>query len=418
VEELLAPYRVLDLTDEKAMLAGRVMADMGADVIKCEPPWGDDLRHAGPFVDDVPDGERCLAWFDLNRNKRGITINLEIEDGRQLFKELVRKADVLLESYDVGYLDRCGLGYGTLSSINPLLIQTSVTPYGQDGPKASYRTTELTRWASTGVMYCSGDPDRPPNWMAVPQSSIHGSLEAVFATLVALHHRNATGEGQYIDVSMQASCIDALMDTLEMWLFAGIDYRRYSFANVTSNKGIVQSFALPCKDGYCAFFTIGGGLLASSEHLTRVRQIMVDEGMEIPEWFQKMDFVRDYESSVISQELVDQVEGVLKAFLANKTKADVLNMALKHGIIAAPIQSADEVWSDEHLRARGFWQKVEHQRLARQLPYAGAFAILSETPMKIKRPPPALGEHNQEIYGGELGLSPEKLVFLKQVNAI
>ena len=415
MEELLSPYRVLDLTDEKGMLCGKTLAHMGADVIKCEPPGGDSARSFGPFYQDIPDPEKSLFWFDSNVNKRGITLNLEIEDGKKIFRELVKRTDIVLESFTPGYMKSLGLGYDELSNLNPRLIMTSITPFGQEGPKAHYKATELTIWASTGVMYCAGDPDRAPNWITVPQARVHAGLEGVFASLVAIHHRERTGEGQHIDVSMQASAMDALLDTPEILLFLGRDYQRQGIADFVTK--VIQKYGLPCKDGWVAFYTLGGGLLASAEHLGRVREWMKEEGMA-PEWFVKMDFVRDYQSAVIDQELVNRVEGVLEAFVKTKTKAELYERALKDRLIIAPIQDSKEVWEDKQLEARGFWMEMEHKELNNSIPYPGFPALFSEAPMSLKRSAPRIGEHNEEIYTGELGISKEKLVLLKESGAI
>jgi len=415
MEELLSPYRVLDLADEKGMLCGKILAHMGADVIKCEPPEGDPARRFGPFYKDIPHPEKSLFWFDSNVNKRGITLNLEIEDGRKVFRELVKRTDVIIESYAPGHMKSLGLGYKELSTLNPRLIMTSITPFGQEGPKAHYRTTELTRWASTGVMYCAGEPDRAPNWVTVPQARVHAGLEGTFASLVALHYRERTGKGQHIDVSIQASAIDALLDTPEIWQILGRDYMRQGIADFVTK--VIQKYGLPCKDGWVAFYTLGGGLLASAEHLGRVREWMKEEGMA-PEWFMKIDFVRDYGSAVIDQEFVNRVEDVLEAFVKTKTKAELYERALKHRLIIAPIQDAKEVWEDKQLEARGFWTELEHKELNDNIPYPGFPALFGETPMRLKRPAPRIGEHNEEIYMGELSIPKEKLVFLKEIGAI
>jgi crotonobetainyl-CoA:carnitine CoA-transferase CaiB-like acyl-CoA transferase len=223
--------------------------------------------------------------------------------------------------------------------------------------------------------------------------------------------------GQYIDVSIQAACIDSLMDTLEMWLFAGIDYGRHSYSNVTSNKGVAQKFALRCKDGHVTFYTLGGGLLASAEHLGRVRNWMSQE-CSLPEWFTKIDFVREYDSAAIDQELVDKVEGTIEGFLLTKTKDEIFSKSLSDGLISAPVQDSTEVWENEQLKARNFWRSIEHKELNARIPYAGPFAILSETPVQIKRPAPLIGEHNEEVYLSELGMTKERYILLREIGAM
>lgn len=415
MEELLSPYRVLDIADEKGMLSGRLLADMGADVIKVEPPGGDPARRSGPFYRDIPDSEKSLSWFFFNANKRGITLSLEIGDGREVFRGLIKRVDILIESFDPGRMESLGLGYEELSKLNPRLIMTRISPFGQKGPKAHYKTTELTRWASGGAMYCTGDPDRAPVWVSLPQARLHAALEAAFVSLVALYHQVNTGEGQEVDVSMQACAIDTTLETPERWVINKTNFRRSGFEDYYT--GVMQRMGLLSKNGFVAIYLRGGGLLASAEHLGRLREWMKEEG-EVPDWFMGLDFVRDYESAVLTQELVDRVEGTIESFLKTKTKAELFERAIKDKLIIAPVQDPRDIWDDAQLRARDFWVWLEHKALLDKIPYAGAFALCSQTPLKLKHPAPRIGEHNEEIYVGEMNMSKERLVFLKQIGAI
>src|SRR5688572_10249417 len=159
---LLSPYRVVDLTDERGILCGKILADLGADVIQVEPPGGSSARRIGPFYHDQAEAERSLFWWSYAANKRSITLNLASSDGRALLKRLVQTADFLVESFPPGHLERLGLGFDTLAAINPRLIVVSVTPFGQDGPYAHYKAADLTGVGMAGFMYLTGDPDRPP----------------------------------------------------------------------------------------------------------------------------------------------------------------------------------------------------------------------------------------------------------------
>ena len=156
-EGLLAPYRVLDLTDEKGFLAGKIFGDLGADVIKIEKPGGDRARCIGPFYKDIPDPEKSLYWFAFNRNKRGITLDIQTADGQSIFKNLVGTADFVIESFPPGFMDKLGLGYEALSKINPRIIMASISPYGQKGPRANYAASELTLWAMGGMYEVAPD---------------------------------------------------------------------------------------------------------------------------------------------------------------------------------------------------------------------------------------------------------------------
>ncbi|MFC1872028.1 CoA transferase, partial [Chloroflexota bacterium] len=199
---LLDKYRVLDLTNEDGYLCARILADMGADVIKIEKPGGDAGRRRGPFYHDIPHPEKSLYWFAYNLNKRGITLDIETADGRALFKRLVEKADFVIESFAPGYMDSLGLGYSSLSDINRRLIMTSITPYGQTGPHKDWKSSDIVAMATGGFMAQAGDPDKPPVRISVEQACLHGSSEAALASLIAHNQCQNDGEGQHIDVSI------------------------------------------------------------------------------------------------------------------------------------------------------------------------------------------------------------------------
>ena len=205
------------------------------------------------------------------------------------------------------------------------------------------------------------------------------------------------------------------MDTPEMWDVLGKDYQRHGIAD---NFGrVIQRFGLQCKDGYVSFNMIGGGLLVSAENLNKVREWILEEG-DAPEWFRRMDFIRDYESKVINQALVDQVESIIESFISTKTKEEIYARALKEQLLAAPIQNAKGVLKDKQLETRGFWAMLRHEESMGRLPYPNTIARYNKTPIKLKRPAPRIGEHNEEVYIGELGLSEEQYVSLKTNNAI
>src|SRR3989304_4246953 len=161
-ESMLSSYRVLDLADEKGLICGKILGDLGADIIKVEKPGGDLARRLGPFYHDDPDPEKSLFWFSLNTSKRGITLNIESVDGREIFKRLVKTADFVIESFPPGYLDKLGLGYFDLEKINPGVILVSIAPFGQTGPYRDWKTADIVAWAMGGNMAPWGEPDRPP----------------------------------------------------------------------------------------------------------------------------------------------------------------------------------------------------------------------------------------------------------------
>ena len=168
-EPLLGSHRVLDLTDEKGWFCGKILGDLGADVIKVEKPGGDPARNTGPFYHDIIEPEKSLYWMALNTNKKGITLDIETPDGREIFKKLLKTADVVIESFAPGYMDKLGLGYSELSKINPGIILTSVSGFGQEGPYRDYKAPDIVVRALGGLIYTVGEADRPPD----PRDGLH-----------------------------------------------------------------------------------------------------------------------------------------------------------------------------------------------------------------------------------------------------
>src|SRR5712672_3430713 len=198
---MLSQYRVLDLTTERGLLCGQMLGDMGADVIKVEPVGGSSARQIGPFYKDQPHPDRSLYWWAYNRNKRSITLDIERDEGRALLRRLVERADFLIESHNPGYLPERKLGFSDLAKINPALIYVSITPFGQDGPKANYADSDLIIMAAGGPLILAGDADRPPVRLCIPQAYLHASADAAVASLAANHERVRSGLGQHIDVA-------------------------------------------------------------------------------------------------------------------------------------------------------------------------------------------------------------------------
>ena len=205
---MLGGYRVLDLTDEKGLLCGKMLGDMGADVIKVERPGGDTARSLGPFYHDEIHPERSLFWFAMNTSKRGITLDIETADGQEIFKKLVKTADFVIESFQPGYLDKLGLGYSMLEKLNPGIILVSITPFGQTGPYKDWKTSDIVSWAMSGEMVMWGEAEDPPVKISGhSQAYMCAGADACMGAVTALLHRSIAGEGQQVDVSIFESCV-------------------------------------------------------------------------------------------------------------------------------------------------------------------------------------------------------------------
>lgn len=244
---MLEPYRVLDLTDEKGPLCGRLLADLGADVIKVEPPGGDPARRIGPFLGDDTDPEKSLFWWAYNAGKRGITLDIETNDGRSSFLELVKTADFVIESFDPGYLDSLGLGYAALAAANPRVILVSITPFGQDGPYRDYCAPDIVAWAMSGQMLTVGGLDLPPVRIGHhSQSHLNAAADGAVGAMVALHQRLATGVGDHVDVSVHDCMSQSSFATTSSWDMMGAIRLRGEIAGGLAIK-LRQTW--PCRDG-------------------------------------------------------------------------------------------------------------------------------------------------------------------------
>ena len=411
---LLGSYRVLDLTDEKGFLCGKILADMGADVIKIEKPGGDKSRNLGPFYHEMPDPEKNLFWFAYNLNKRGITLDIEARDGQQIFKKLVKTADFVIESFPPEYLDGLGLGYTVLSEINPRMIMTSITPFGLDGPYKNYKASDIVVMAMSGLLYSIGYADRPPVWISHPHAFLLAAAEAAAGIMVALHHRRRIGEGQHISTSAQELLLDSTWDIPTWWFADKIVRGREGGYYVQPATKLRCRQHWPCKDGYITFFFYGGTMASGgNEALT---EWMASEGFA-NDYLSKMNWV-EFDWAKMTQEEVNLLEEIAGRFFLSHTKKELYEGAVKRGIMLYSLSDSKDILESKQLKERQYWVEVDHPELATRITYPGAFAKLSETPIKVKRRAPLIGEHNSEIYEDELCLSKEEMLILKQAKVI
>jgi benzylsuccinate CoA-transferase BbsE subunit len=413
-ESCLTGLHVLDLAQGGAQICGKIFADLGADVIKVEPPGGDRSGRIAPFYKDIPDPEKSLFWFAYNTNKRGVTLDISTADGREIFKRLVRTADFVIESFDPGYLDSLELGYIALSAVNHRIILTSITPFGQTGPKAHYKGCDLTGWACSGGLYATGDPDRPPVWTSFPQPYLHAGAEAYVSSLIAHWYRLKTNEGQHVDVSVQDT-FEVSTDevhTLTYEMTGHVYRRRGDRKGLGGGPGGHQLY--PCKDGFIALRVL---VRAGSSNVVGLVKWMEEEGMA-PDWLINYDWLHNYDMSRITQEEIDRIDQALIEFFMTKTKAELLEQAIKRDMQIAPVCTPEDIYNSEQWKARNLWVDVEHDELGCTLKYCGLFRNFSETPGEVKRRAPLIGEHNLDVYEGELGYSREELGILRSSGVI
>ena len=412
---MLSPYRVLDLTTERGLLCGQILGDLGADVIKIEPPGGSSARRLPPFYKDTPDPNSSLYWWAYNRNKRGITLDVTKSEGRALLQRLVKDAHFLIESDNPGTMAKFGLSYQDLAAINPALIYVSISAFGQDGPKASYEDSDLVILAAGGPLILTGDDDRPPVRISVPQAYLHACVEGVMGALLANHERQRSGRGQYIDVSAQQAVTQA---TQAMILAAPLGEAEIQRMGGGVKIGPMKIRLIwPAKDGHVAITFLFGTAFA---HFTkRLMDWIYEEGL-CDEATRNTDWV-GFGGVLFSGQGFEEYERlklIVEEFTKTKTKAELLQGALDRGLVMAPITRIDEVVSSPQLASRQYWTELHHPELGQSFRYPGPFVKFSETPITYRRRPPLIGEHNREVYIDELGVTEKELAELQSKGVV
>ncbi|MBI3797432.1 MAG: CoA transferase [Deltaproteobacteria bacterium] len=413
---MLTPYRVLDLSTERGLLCGQILGDLGADVLKVEPPGGSPARRLGPFYQDQPHPDRSLYWWAYNRNKRSITLDIDTSEGQAILRRLVSKAHFFIESDTPGALAKQGLGYADLAPINPALVYVSISPFGQDGPKASYTDSDLIILAASGPLVVSGDDDRPPVRVIVPQGYLHESAQAAAAALIAHHERQRSGQGQHVDVSARQAAAQATQSNILAAPLGEVEMQRMAGGVKIGPLNI--RLIWPTTDGYVSITYLFGS--AMGPFTRRLMQWVYEEGFcdeatRDKDWIAFGSLFFGDPQAIAEYERLKQV---VENFTLSKTKAELLQGALERVLLIAPITTIEEVAHSEQLAARGYWTTVAHPELGRSFRYPGPFAKFSAAPITYRHPPPTVGEHNREVYLGELGFSEQQFSELQSKGVV
>ena len=379
----LSGIRVLDVCQ---VMAGpfccMLLGDLGADVIKVEPPdGGDQARRAMGFK---LKGDDSLGFLNMNRNKRSITLDLKSEAGRNVFFRLAQTADVIVENYRPGAMKKLGVDYEALCAVNPGIIYASISGFGQSGPWADRPGFDLIAQAASGIISVTGDPAGPPARAGVPVTDIGCSLFTVYAILAAYIGRQATGRGQYIDASLyEAGIAFAIWDISEYWGTGRVPGRLG-----TANRMAAPYEAVRAKDGY---FVIG----ANNDRLW----LRLCEAIERPDLAANPSYKTNADRLANRAALAADLE---KTF-GTQDRDYWVSLLLEAGVPAGPISDYAEVFGSEHAKARQMKMMIEHP-IEGAIPNIGFPVKLKGTPQQIRRPPPLLGEHNDEIFA-ELGIA-------------
>jgi crotonobetainyl-CoA:carnitine CoA-transferase CaiB-like acyl-CoA transferase len=387
-EDALAGLRVLECGNGvAAAYATKLCADLGADVIKVEPPAGDDTRRRGPFPGGIPDQERSGLYLYLNTNKRGVVLDLDAAPDREALRRLAAASDLVVSDRPVGELDARDVGWNALRHVSPALVMTSITPFGLSGPYASYAATDLTLWAAGGVAFLNGGgpgtDDMPPLKAFGQQASFQGGVHAAVASLGALLARRRSGCGQHVEVSVQ-ECIASILElTYPFWPYMGL------VASRLGSKPIQPLDFLQCRDGWIYVCCI-------EEHQWRQFVAMMGD----PEWA-AMDLFQDRLARGVNW---DALKLFLEEWVREQSVLDLYRAAQARRVPFAPVSTMGDLLRSEHLAARGFFAEIGHPAAGR-LRYPGAPYKLGATPWRLRRAAPLLGEHGATIFPA-VGVDP------------
>ena len=402
-QKALTGLKVLDLTRFYAgPYCSTLFADMGAEVIKIEPPGGEAMRDNPPEVETGKGGphtrSRSGYFLGLNRNKYGMTLNMKDPRGLQIFKDLVKISDVVLENYTPGVMKRLGIDYPVLKEINPRIILCSISGFGQNGPYAKKMAFDIVAQAMSGFISLTGHPDSPPTKAGTSLGDVNAGVHAAFAVMSALWYREKTGIGQYVDISMQEAMISILENAIVRWTIGGI--LQTPIGSMNPNDAPMGAFQ--CKDGYIVICTVG------DEHWHRFCR-----AIGRPQWASDPGYATKQQRWNKKYILLEEIEKITM----QHTVAEVGDMMDKGPVAHSRIVNIKEVVEDPHLKERGYFVEVEHPIIGKaKIP--GMPFKMSETPGTVDRPSPLVGEHNELILSKYLNFSADDIRRLKEKNVL
>jgi crotonobetainyl-CoA:carnitine CoA-transferase CaiB-like acyl-CoA transferase len=395
-ETSLADLRVLDLSDGAAgAFCTKLFAGYGADVVELEPPWGHAIRRQGPFHGDRPHRETGALWLYLGAGKRSVTLDVKTKTGQRLFRRMVEDANVIVETFPPGRMDSLGLGYPALTGIKRRIVLVSIAPFGQTGPRAHWKATNLTSFASGGQMSLTGDPDREPIVPAGHQAEYQSGLQAFAAAATAAYNADSLEVPQHIDISGQECMASALELYLPWW--------QYLKRDISQRRGNVLSAIVglfPAQDGHIAIHNMPRNWPRFAEAMGR------------PELIDDERF-RDNFSRLKNN---DELEAVVYEWASRQSVKETYQTAGAARTPIAYVHTLADIVGSEQLRDRGFFQTVDHP-VAGEHTQPGAPFLMSGVEWQAGRAP-LLGEHNEELYCEELGLSKGDLSRLRVAGVV
>ena len=401
----LEGVRVLDLTQH---IAGpwctKLLADYGADVIKIEPPGkGDLMRSIGPFYHDDPHLEKSGLFLHLNTNKRSITLSLKHPTGQDIARRLAQKVDIVVESFNPGVMAEFGLDYPTLEKLNPRVVLTSISDFGQTGPYRDLKASEIVISAMGGPMNITGHAEREPLKLGGNIVAYQAGSVAAYSTMVALYQAEEDdGEGQHVDVSIyetQAGTRDRRTTYLTAYAYIGETGKR------ARPEGRLAAGTKPCADGYVNIMATG----PRQRFADMCRMIGHPELIDDPRFNTPM--------ARMNPEAAEAFDEYYIPWLMEHTKMEAVALAQENHLLAGPINTMEDLLDDPHFKERGYWEEIEHPYTGK-VTYAGGHIRMSDSPRLPAKHAPLLGEHTAEVLIDELGYSREELVFLRASGVI
>jgi crotonobetainyl-CoA:carnitine CoA-transferase CaiB-like acyl-CoA transferase len=396
---LLAGYRVLDLTDERGLMAGRILADLGADVVAVEPPGGSPARAVPPLAERGAD-QRSMYWEAFSANKRSIICDLGTDEGCDQVRQLAARSDMLITSLEPGLLAECQLDWPALSELHPRLVYVQITAFGMTGPKAGYAGSDLIVWAASGALHPNRHGQRPPVKVSSPQAFLHAGADAAVAALIALRHSQQTDQGQLVDISAQVSSAGATIcrvlahavhDDAPGWEFEqrAVDQSGSGSATPPEEKKWV------CRDGYIEM-NLGMGAAAGA-FTNRLAAWMhaegaLDDELAAIDWRVAPELI---EQRQLAPDVIGRLRGAVTAFWITRTKEEANVAALEHRLSCSALRDVSDVAASPQLTARDFWVRVGEGRRRQVLP--GPFARTAPGAFDFRRPAPLPGEHSGEV---------------------
>lgn len=407
LNQLFEDLKILDFTNEMGSYCTKLFADLGAEVLKVEPLQGDSVRSLGPFYHENVSGETSLYHFFLNTNKKSMTLDISTDAGQKIIKQLVQEFDIIVENFEPGYLDSLGLGYQQLQEINPNLILTSITGFGQDGPYSQFKASDMVGVAMGGLMYLAGYPDTPPVRPYGNQGYYAASLYGAVGTIFAVYNRDINGFGQHVDVSMQESIALALENSAQFYDLEGKVRKRVGASGTQAGWGLY-----PCQDGQ--IFLMAAGL---SGHRSWDNLVNWLKANGLRDWEVLKDDKWKETEYRLSEEGKNEFFKLFTEVSMTKTKLELYEQGQRNKLAICPVNDPQDLWENPQLKERQFFVELYHEDLQDTVIYPGAPYRFSETPWELKVPAPAKGKHTNEVLL-DLGYSNDDIQKLKAGGVI